>query len=144
MVVIFFTFRLKKHLSCTIRLVDNLPQSFSSMKSNRHETAVENNSTELIVPQRRRVIQEREFAGLDDIRTVTIPDSVRVIKKEAFAGCHNLETVNLSNKLKTIEYGAFCDCYQLKSIVLPEGLESIGERLSSSALGWSPWKSRKA
>ena len=97
------------------------------IESDNAKKGVENNTPDLMIPQRRRVIQESEYACRDDIRTVTMPDSVNVIKKEAFAGCHNLETVNLSNKLKTIEERAFCDCYQLKSIVLPEGLESIGE-----------------
>lgn len=97
------------------------------IESDNAKKGIEHNMPDLVIPQRRRVIKEDEFAGRDDIRTVTMPDSITEIKKGAFWGCRNLETVKLSNKLKAIEERAFCDCHKLKSIVLPEGLESIGE-----------------
>lgn len=97
------------------------------IESDNAKKGIEHHTPDLVIPQRRRVIKEDEFAGRDDIRTVTMPDSITEIKKGAFWGCRNLETVKLSNKLKAIEERAFCDCHKLKSIVLPEGLESIGE-----------------
>lgn len=97
------------------------------IESDNAKKGIEHNMPDLVIPQRRRVIKEDEFAGRDDIHTVTMPDSITEIKKGAFWSCRNLETVKLSNKLKAIEERAFCDCHKLKSIVLPEGLESIGE-----------------
>lgn len=97
------------------------------IESDNAKKSMVDNTTDLIIPQRRRVIQEGEFACRDDIQTVTMPDSVNVIKKDAFWGCHNLKTVKLSKNLKTIESGAFYNCPELKSVTFPEGLESIGE-----------------
>ena len=97
------------------------------IESDTAKKGIEHNTPDLMIPQRRRVIQEGEYACREDIQTVTMPDSVNVIKKDAFWSCRNLETVKLSNNLKTIEPGAFYNCYSLKAITLPEGLESIGE-----------------
>ena len=84
-------------------------------------------TTNLVIPNRRRIIKESEFSNREDLRSVEMPNSVSVIRENAFWHCVNLKTVRFSSQLKTIAPFAFADCYKLKDLILPEGLESIGD-----------------
>lgn len=86
-----------------------------------------NKTTNLVIPDRRRTIKEKDISDREDLRTVEMPDSVSVISESAFFHCVNLERVRFSSRLKTIAPFAFADCYKLKNIDLPVGLESIGD-----------------
>ena len=54
--------------------------------------------TEIIIPENSYSIGSYQFAGFDNVYSVTIPETVRTIHEDAFVGCNKLvEVFNYSN-----------------------------------------------
>lgn len=64
------------------------------------------------------VIPENAFAGMENLRSVTIPETVTEIGEGAFQGCENIETLTLPG-VNSIGEGAFEGCGNLTSILIP-------------------------
>lgn len=82
------------------------------------------------------------FAGLRQLRRVTLPDTIAVIGEEAFANCAELDEIHFGAGLTALEKGCLRCCSALKEIALPEKLQAIGPeafalctRLERIALG---------
>lgn len=71
-------------------------------------------------------IAPHAFAGLRQLRQVTLPDTIAVIGEEAFANCAALEEIHFGAGLTTLEKGCLRCCSALKEVTLPERLEAIG------------------
>lgn len=93
---------------------------------------VSGNPEELTVPAMAsggRVIMAiapHAFAGLRQLRQVTLPDTINVIGEEAFANCSALEEIHFGAGLTTLEKSCLRCCSALKEITLPESLQRIG------------------
>ena len=72
-------------------------------------------------------IDEYEFAGYDNIKSVVIPEGVTEIKRRAFLGCTSLEDISFPSTLKRIDFQAFEDCDNLKEVILPDNIEYLDE-----------------
>lgn len=64
------------------------------------------------------VIPEKAFAGMENLKSVTIPPTVTEIGEGAFHGCENIETLTLPG-VNAIGEGAFDGCSNLTSILIP-------------------------
>lgn len=78
---------------------------------------------------------------------VVIPEGIRVIGQKAFGDIANLKTVSLPETLVYIDVGAFARCTALESITLPDSLEFMGNgafyqctSLSKVVLGKGYWQ----
>lgn len=94
-------------------------------------SGVRGNPAELTVPAMTggRVIMAigaRAFAGLGQLRRVTLPDTVAVIGENAFANCTALEEISFGTGLTHLGSGCLRNCSALTEAVLPERLQSIG------------------
>lgn len=73
----------------------------------------------------------------DNIETVVIENTVTGIGVAAFAGISNLKTVTIGNGVKTIGNNAFGldgkGCYMLETVNIGSGVSSIGEKIFA---GW--------
>jgi len=70
-------------------------------------------------------IDNRAFAGCENLTDITIPDSVTSIGESAFDGCTSLVSVTLSKSITTIEYSTFFGCSSLTSIEIPKSVTTI-------------------
>lgn len=74
-------------------------------------------------------LESHAFAGLEDLREITIPEGVHegvlVIGRAAFEECDQLESVALPSTLKYIGKDAFSECSALEEISLPDALTVI-------------------
>ncbi|MBR3358599.1 MAG: leucine-rich repeat protein [Solobacterium sp.] len=92
--------------------------------------------TEIVLPDKVRVIGERVFggntalSGYKKVEKLIVPEGVVEIQKFAFS-YSNLEEIVLPSTLKYIRYGAFYHCRNLKSITIPDGVEEIEESVFS-------------
>lgn len=79
----------------------------------------------------------------DDIETVIIEDTVTGIGEAAFAGLSELKTVTIGDGVKTIGDNAFGldgkGCYMLETVNIGSGVSSIGEKIFA---GWHPGNHR--
>ncbi len=66
------------------------------------------------------------FAGLTNLRHITLPDTITMIDKRAFEGCTSLQTITLPDGLQSVGGGAFRNCDSLQSFAFPSGVTAIG------------------
>lgn len=93
-------------------------------------SGVYGNPVELTVPAMAggRVIMAigaRAFAGMSQLRRVTLPDTVAVIGEDAFANCTALEQITFGTGLTRLDRGCLRNCSALTEAVLPEKLQTI-------------------
>ena len=67
------------------------------------------------------------FAGLVNLREVTIPGNVESVHGYAFSECWNLRRVVVEDGVQRISGNAFGGCTQLTEIILPKKMEDLGE-----------------
>ena len=82
--------------------------------------------TEIIIPDKVRIIGRDAFSRNDTIIRVILHDSIEGIESDAFSYCSHLTEINLPGSIKSIGSGAFSHCKSLKTIHLPNGIQSIG------------------
>ena len=71
-------------------------------------------------------INEYEFSGYENVRSIVIPEGVTEIGEGAFYECTHLENVSFPSTLKKIDKDAFEFCPNLRKIILPDGIEELG------------------
>lgn len=86
-----------------------------------------NESGELTMSPRRRVVKQNEFANCKDIRSVVLPHGITEIREDAFNSCYALKNISLPEGLKSIGDRAFFKCLKLEMVEIPSSVESIGE-----------------
>ena len=64
------------------------------------------------------------FAGLKNLKKITLPSSVRYISANAFADCENLKEIVFSSEMKdvVIEENAFLNCSSLETVRIPSSV----------------------
>ena len=64
------------------------------------------------------------FAGMSNLRKITLPASIKYISQNAFAGCENLKEIVFDSEMKdvVIETRAFLNCKNLETITIPESV----------------------
>jgi putative cell wall-binding protein len=86
--------------------------------------------TELILPERLKIIETYAFISCHELTEVTIPSTVTYLS--GFYNCSTLKKVSIEEGcLETIGFIAFADCKSLESLVIPESVVSIEERAIS-------------
>lgn len=80
----------------------------------------------VVIPNTVEVI-EREAFLYSSISSVKIPTSVLSIEERAFAGCNNLRSITIPKSVTKIEAGMFYGCDSLTSITIPKTVTFIGE-----------------
>lgn len=83
--------------------------------------------TEVVIPEKVRIIGERVFKGNRKLEKVTLPNSLEKIEAEAFKGCTSLNDITFPAALKEIGADAFKGCKSLNEIRFPDGLVKIGD-----------------
>lgn len=73
-----------------------------------------------------KIIGERAFQDMNNLKTIIIPDSVTSIEDNAFNNCSVLTNLVLPDSITTIGNAAFSGCTSLEKIVLPSKLTSLG------------------
>lgn len=73
-----------------------------------------------------KIIGERAFQDMNNLKTVIIPNSVTSIEDNAFNNCSVLTNLVLPDSITTIGNAAFSGCTSLEKIVLPSKLTSLG------------------
>ena len=86
-----------------------------------------NNITSIYIGKNVKTIGIYAFFGCHDLINVTFGENVLEIGKAAFAGCNNLENFDLGNKIKSIGVSAFYQCEKIKSINIPTSVITIGD-----------------
>ena len=72
-------------------------------------------------------INDYAFAGLVQLKTVSISSSVKSIGKHAFYGCNKITSITLSDGLEYVYANAFYDCTSAVINMLPTSLKRIDE-----------------
>ena len=76
------------------------------------------NRDEIIVPKTVYKFQERAFAGLNRVKTITFLAPIRSIPAQAFSGCTELECIRFQGVLTSVGKEAFLGCKKLAQIGL--------------------------
>lgn len=71
-------------------------------------------------------IDNRAFAGCENLTDITIPDSVTSIGESAFEDCTSLTNITIPNSLEIIGDYLFSGCTCLTSVVIPDSVTNIG------------------
>ncbi len=88
---------------------------------------VNNETTEVIIPEGTTAIPDNAFAGFTKLERVLIPDTVTTIGNNAFNGCTNLVSVNIPDSVTSIGDNAFNGCQKLTNITIPYSVTTLGE-----------------
>lgn len=83
---------------------------------------------EVSIPGGVKRIGSRAFKDCRGVNVVKLPDSVIEIGERAFSGCRTLKHVNLGPNITNIALRTFRDCRALATIDLPDNLASVGEK----------------
>lgn len=86
---------------------------------------LEDNSTELVVPEGVKKLGYHVFYGNENLTRVRLPDSLTVIDESAFMRCSNLKEVNIPASVMKMGWGAFGYCSSLTSITIPASVTEI-------------------
>lgn len=78
------------------------------------------------LPMGVKVVGERAFAYMENIKSVSLPESVEQICDFAFEHCISLESISLPQSVTDIGSRAFVDCCSLMQVDLPDSLTHIG------------------
>ncbi|MBQ6019985.1 MAG: leucine-rich repeat protein, partial [Clostridia bacterium] len=71
------------------------------------------------------------FSGCEWLKRATLPDTLLSIGSHAFSGCRSLDGVLLPKGLTTLGSGAFSGCATLSAIALPDAIDYLGDRVFS-------------
>lgn len=109
-----------------------IPASVKGMKVTVIEANLFQNKDieSVIIPETVTEIQQRAFAGCQNLKEIVIPEGVAVIGENAFWNCRNLESVSLPSTLREIDWYAF-SATGLKSVDIPESqtLNTLKEKV---------------
>ncbi len=73
-------------------------------------------------------VADNGFAGIEDVKTITLSSNITTIGSGVFANCANLQQVNNLTSITTIPAGTFENCNSLESFEIGENVIIIGER----------------
>ena len=77
---------------------------------------LENNTTELTIPEGVKIIGERVFQNFLKLKSVRIPEGVVSIKGKAFFNCTSLVEIQFPESIEEIWFNAFRNCWGLKRV----------------------------
>lgn len=80
----------------------------------------------LHIPEGIKTIHEREFEGIDELRSVIFPEGLLDIEDMAFSRCRNLKEVRFPRSLERIGDAAFMSDPKLEKAVFSPELKEIG------------------
>ena len=72
-----------------------------------------------------KVICDRAFMNLKELKKVTLPSSIKAIGESAFSGCKSLSEINIPDGVTEIRQATFRDCDELSAIELPASVSEI-------------------
>lgn len=95
-------------------------------------TAFEGEITSVIIPDTLEgspvvKLEDGAFAGLTDIKNITIPNSVIKMGDHVFDYCTGLTSVAIGSGLTEIGVSTFVNCMNLTSITIPSNITKIGD-----------------
>jgi len=82
--------------------------------------------TELVSPSGVTSTGFVQFAGFNQLTSVTLNEGFLTIGNSSFENCENLVTVNLPSTLETIDSSAFQKCKSLANVTIPNSVTTIG------------------
>lgn len=91
-----------------------------------------NGCEELILPESLLTIGNRTFAGMSDLKGITIPNNVKEIDVYAFSDDSCLKYANLSTSCPWLKEGLFSSCDSLEAIVIPPVVTKMDKYLFSN------------
>ena len=104
------------------------PNDIYYLRQNFDEfTYDDTNGIDVVIPEGRNEIIEREFEGDILVKSVVIPDSVKSIGPRAFYDCPILNKVNIPHGITEIGWFVFHGCKNLKEMVIPDSVKRIGD-----------------
>lgn len=72
------------------------------------------------------ILEEKSFAGHNDLKRIEFPDGVREIKKLCFNLCTGIEELIIPNSVTEIGEMPFMDMRSLRSLHLPDSIKTLG------------------
>lgn len=72
--------------------------------------------TELVIPSTVKKINQNQFYGFKQLKSLILADSVETIEESAFANCYNLKEVYVNNKVTNIKEFVFDYCTSLNEV----------------------------
>jgi len=73
-------------------------------------------------------IGNKAFSKCKSLESVVLPDSVTKLGEKAFYKCSSLKKIKLSNNLTEIKDSTFFGCKNITSVTIPENVTTIGYR----------------
>lgn len=77
------------------------------------------------------------FAGLTEVKEITLPTTLQVIGEGAFQECEKIRKVKIPDSVVSIGEFAFDSCAALEEIWLPQGLEKTERALCANCINLS-------
>jgi len=87
--------------------------------------ALDEHAEDFTGPENLVIVEDRAFAGLKELRHVTLPEGVDLVGDEAFKGCTSLTGVELPDSVRLIGQHAFWGT-ALRTLRIPASLEHVG------------------
>ena len=90
------------------------------LRSNEPWKNFRENVEKLIVGEGVTGIGAKNFAGMENLKTLTLPSTLEVIGMESFYGCTSLQDFEMPTSIGRIDQAAFQGCKSLTAVWLPD------------------------
>lgn len=74
------------------------------------------------------------FAGLTEVKEITLPTTLQVIGYASFTGCNSLQTVKIPDAVKRIESYAFSSCKNLQILMFGSSVEKVAKSYAKNSI----------
>lgn len=74
------------------------------------------------------------FAGLTEVKEITLPTTLQVIGYASFTGCNSLQTVKIPDAVKRIESYAFSSCENLQILMFGTSVEKVAKSYAKNSI----------
>ena len=74
------------------------------------------------------------FAGLTEVKEITLPTTLQVIGYASFTGCNSLQTVKIPDAVKRIESYAFSYCENLQILMFGTSVEKVAKSYAKNSI----------
>lgn len=104
-------------------MMDDFPYQMIFVYQSRFHTSVDfaGSIRRIVVEDGVKNVGENAFAGLENVKSITLPGSVRRIGGRAFSGLRKVESITIPASTVEIGTEAFAGCYGLKEIAVEAG-----------------------
>lgn len=83
-------------------------------------------STDVVIPDRVKVIGRSVFVNHDEIANIKLPEGLLGIEDYAFSGCTRLRKIKIPDSVEDIGTCVFSDCTRLERISIGSGVKQLG------------------